>query len=82
MYMQIVVGLLIWFALGLAVALAFGAVAAQQDAEPPKPAIPPGAAFFRVEDTTASGKLITVKLANFDFGRLQYTNTSESFKTD
>jgi hypothetical protein len=76
MYAQIFVGLLVWFSLGLAVALVFGAVTAQQDAELRDSALPLGAAFVRVVNAAAPGQSITVKLANFDFGKLDYQDIS------
>ncbi|NJN47980.1 MAG: hypothetical protein HC808_17550 [Candidatus Competibacteraceae bacterium] len=76
MYAQLFLGLLIWFALGLAVALVFAAVAANQDAEQINPAIPPGAAFVRVSNVTAPGNSLLVRMANFDFGNLSYKDIS------
>ncbi|MEZ5583514.1 MAG: alginate O-acetyltransferase AlgF [Candidatus Competibacteraceae bacterium] len=76
MYTQLFLGLMIWFALGLAVAFAFGAVAAQQDADVCNPSFPPGSAFIRVANATVPGQLISVRLADYDFGELDYADLS------
>ncbi|MEZ5583495.1 MAG: alginate O-acetyltransferase AlgF [Candidatus Competibacteraceae bacterium] len=66
----------VWFVIGVAIAQAFGTVAAAQDAELYDPAPPPNAAFVRVVNATAADLSISAQLAGINFGELAYPGVS------